>query len=199
MSKSSSTWQRVSKRRPCPVCGKPNWCVYAGPDDSPTTAICARTESPRRAGEGGWLHVLRDDGPTWAPWQRTIRVAVRMMSKPSNGKPDVAKLATDFRAAVRPEALGKLAVALGVSVESLTRLGIGWSAQRRAWTFPMRDAGGNVLVIRLRLPNGKKLSVRGGKEGLFVPNPHPNPLPEGEGTESDPDGVSWEYCTGSHD
>ena len=165
----SSTWQRVSKRRPCPVCGKPDWCLFSGEPSNPDAAICGRTESPKRCGEGGWLHVLRDDGPTWAPWQRSIRVAVRMMSEPVNGKPDVAKLAIDFRQAVKPEALDKLAAALGVSAESLRRLGVGWSANNRTWSFPMQDAAGNVLGIRLRLPGGKKLSVRGGKEGLFLP------------------------------
>ncbi len=166
---SNSTWQRVTKRRPCPVCGKPDWCLYAGSEDSPTAAICARTESPRRTGEAGWLHVLRDDGPTWAPWRGTIRLAVRMMSEPGNGKPDLDKLAADFRAGVRPEALDKLVVALGVSVESLRRLGVGWSAKNRAWSFPMHNAAGDVLGIRLRLPGGKKLAVRGGHEGLFIP------------------------------
>jgi hypothetical protein len=39
-----------------------------------------------------------------------------------------------------------------------------------------------VLGVRLRLSGGRKLSVKGGKEGLFVPGPHPNPLPKGEGT-----------------
>jgi hypothetical protein len=92
-----------------------------------------------------------------------------MMSKPSDGKPDFAKLAADFRQAVRPEALNKLAVALGVSVESLRRLGIGWAVRHRAWSFPMTGAAGDVLGIRLRLPSGKKLSIKGGKEGLFVP------------------------------
>ena len=182
MSKSSSTWQRVTKRQPCAVCGKADWCLYAGPDDSPTAVICARTESSKRCGEGGWLHVLRDDGPTWAPWQRSIRVAVRMMNEPSNGKSNFAKLAADYRAAVRPEALDKLAAALGVSADSLTRLGVGWSAKHRAWSFPMQDAVGNVLGVRLRLPGGKKLSVTDSKEGLFISSPHPNPLPKGEGT-----------------
>ena len=168
--KHNSTWQRVSKRRPCPVCGKPDWCMYVGPQDSPTAAMCARTESFKRCGEGGWLHVLRDDGPMWTPWRRSIRVAVRMMNEPANGKADFAKLAGDFQAAVRPEALDKLAVSLGVSVESLRRLGIGWSGKNRAWAFPMSNAAGNMLGIRLRLPNGKKLSVRGGREGLFLPD-----------------------------
>jgi DNA primase len=33
----------------------------------------------------------------------------------------------------------------------------------------MSNAAGDVLGIRLRLPNARKLSVKGGKEGLFIP------------------------------
>jgi DNA primase len=33
----------------------------------------------------------------------------------------------------------------------------------------MSDASGLVVGIRLRRPDGRKLSVRGGKEGLFIP------------------------------
>ena len=49
------------------------------------------------------------------------------------------------------------------------RLLVGWSEFHTAWSFPMRNAAGEVVGIRLRLPNGNKLSVRGGHEGLFVP------------------------------
>jgi phage/plasmid primase-like uncharacterized protein len=58
---------------------------------------------------------------------------------------------------------------LGLSVESLCALDIGWSAFCRAWSFPMRDAAGSVIGIRLRRPNGTKFAVRGSKEGLFLP------------------------------
>jgi hypothetical protein len=90
-------------------------------------------------------------------------------------------MAADFRAAVGAppgsEALARLAAGLGVSAESLGRLGVGWSARHRAWTFPMVDVDGHVLGIRLRCPGGKKLSVRGGREGLFIPSVTPEPSP----------------------
>ena len=162
----SSTWQRVKKGRPCPVCGRHDWCMYAGPADSPTAVICARIESPKRCGQAGWLHVLRDDGPTWPAWKRTIPAAVRMMSDPD--RLDFAKLATEFRAAVQPQAVARLAASLGLSIESLGRLGIGWASRHRAWSFPMVDVDGHVLGIRLRRPDGTKLSVKGGHEGLFI-------------------------------
>jgi hypothetical protein len=83
---------------------------------------------------------------------------------------DFDKLAAECRAAIHPAALARLAGDLGLSVLSLTRLGVGWSVQRRAWTFPMRSAGGAVLGIRLRCPGGCRLAIRGGHEGLFVPD-----------------------------
>jgi hypothetical protein len=75
----------------------------------------------------------------------------------------------EFRAAVQPEALERLAATLGLTSESLVRLGVGWSVRDRAWSFPMTDTAGKVLGIRLRCASGKKLSVRGGHEGLFIP------------------------------
>jgi hypothetical protein len=86
-----------------------------------------------------------------------------------DGKIDFAKLMADCRAAVHPEALARLAVSLGVSAESLTRLGVGWSMKHRGWTFPMADASRKVLGVRLRMPSGRKLSITGGKDGLLVP------------------------------
>ena len=171
----SSTWQRVSKRRPCPVCGRPDWCLLTGEPGNPTAAICQRVESAKPIGAAGWLHVLRDGGPTWSPRLRRIELsAARMALTPGpspngRGELDFAKLAADCRAAVRPKALDALAVALGVSVESLRRLGVGWTAKHRSWSFPMRSAVGNMLGIRLRLSGGRKLSIKGGREGLFIP------------------------------
>ena len=63
----------------------------------------------------------------------------------------------------------ELAQSLGVSADSLQRLGLGWSDKHGAWSFPMRDAGGNVRGIRLRAPDGRKFAVSGSKDGLFIP------------------------------
>jgi hypothetical protein len=165
-----SDWTRVSKTHPCPVCGRPDWCIFAGPADNPTAAICARVESGKRAGEAGWLHVLRDCGATWAPWRRTLRKAVDFIAS----QPAAAGIAAECAAGVRwavdhPEPLERFAVGLGVSPESLRRLGVGYSPDRQAWLFPMTDAAGNICGVRLRLSSGRKLSIRGGKEGLFIP------------------------------
>ena len=149
------------------MCGKPDWCIYVGPEDSPTAAICARIESPKRCGEAGWLHVLRDDGPTWATVAAVDSTwPSARMSEPATASSTSPSWRPTFARPSGPRPSMRLAVALGVSVESLRRLGMGWSAKHRAWSFPMSNAAGNVLGVRLRLPGGKKLIVRGGKEGL---------------------------------
>ena len=52
---------RVNRANPCPVCGKPDWCLVAA-DNS--VAICQRIEdgSVKKCGEAGWLHRLSNDG-----------------------------------------------------------------------------------------------------------------------------------------
>ncbi len=64
-------WQRATRARPCPVCHSAG-CLCAGPHDSPVAVVCARVESPQRIGTAGFVHVLCDAGPTWAPWRTSL-------------------------------------------------------------------------------------------------------------------------------
>lgn len=64
MNPTETTWRRVNREHPCPVCGRFDWCLIAADE---TAAICPRTESPKRAGDAGFLHRLTD-----APRPRTI-------------------------------------------------------------------------------------------------------------------------------
>jgi hypothetical protein len=154
-------WRRVSRVRPCAICERPDWCLLSA-DGS--TAICARVESPKRCGEAGWLHRLRDD--SWQPARGVVRhIRIKSGAAP---RADLARLAAQYREAVDHDRLHQLAISLGLSQASLCHLRIGWSAEHQAWSFPMTDAEGNVLGIRLRRPNGFKFSVTGGKEGLFI-------------------------------
>lgn len=159
-------WQRVSRRRRCPICDKPDWCLITGPARNPTAVICARIESEKRCGEAGWLHRLRDDESWQGLWRRVVHLTAQTPVK----RPDVAAFAEKCAAAIRPDVLQRLADELGLSVESLRRLRVGWSSDHRGYTFPMCDAEGDVLGIRLRTPGGRKLSVRGGREGMFIPD-----------------------------
>ena len=159
-------WSRVSRCRPCPICEKPDWCLYAGPDDSPTAAICARIESPKRCGEAGWLHRLRNDD-----WRRSLRrsycIAPRRLTSPAPH--DWQQLVKHGEASLTADRLDSLALELGISSIALTRLRLGWSDGYRAFMFPMLNANYAIRGVRLRGASGHKWSIRGGREGLFVP------------------------------
>lgn len=158
---------RVSRTRRCPICERGDWCLVS-PDDPPSRVICARVADGSlrkvsgRHGDVGYLHVLRDD---CRPWMKPP-VSISLMTA---GTIDFSKTADEFRGAVDDLELSRLADSLGLAIAGLRRLGIGWSCRHRAWSFPMVDAGGTTRGIRLRYVDGRKLAVRGGREGLFVP------------------------------
>jgi len=156
---------RVSREHPCPVCGKPDWCSVTADGGF---CVCMRVAegSRKRSANGGFVHVLREDrGWRRRPQDRVIRVGT---SKPC--RTDLDWLDRQCRQAVGGSALQNLADSLGLTSESLGRLRVGWDARRGAWTFPMVDHAGHVLGVRLRFPDGRKLSVTGGHEGLFIPD-----------------------------
>lgn len=153
--------KRVTKANPCAICNRPDWC---GVTDDGAIAICMREESIRPTRNGGWLHRLTDATPRHT---RTARVAVR------GAGPDMSKLAAQYEQRATDAMVADFAASLAVSTETLRRLQAGWTG--RAWAFPMRrEAGGSVVGIRLRFPDGRKLSVNGGREGLFVPSDLPD-------------------------
>ncbi len=68
---------------------------------------------------------------------------------------------------LRPDSARSFARELRVSQESLERLGLGFDEY--AYTFPMRDSAGTLCGIRTRPVKGSKLTMAGGKRGLFIP------------------------------
>lgn len=56
-----SDFAKTTKRQPCPICGKPDWCSVAA-DGS--RVICMRVSSDRPTANGGYTHFL-NDSPGW--------------------------------------------------------------------------------------------------------------------------------------
>jgi len=162
---SSGDWQRVTRNEPCVVCGKPDWCLNKR---DKSAAICARVESGhkvQRAGKdlAGWFHRLTNDS-TFVPRPRTIKVEPVRVTK------NWSSIAARYKNAIRPAELESHARGLGVSAESLRRLGLGIDRNACAFTYPMSDATGRVIGIRLRAVNGRKFCVTGSTTGLFLPS-----------------------------
>jgi 5S rRNA maturation endonuclease (ribonuclease M5) len=167
---------RVNRKRPCPICGKPDWCLL---DPDGRFAICPRTPSPRRAGEAGYVHYLTN---VFSRQPRRAEAIVRRQAAAAkvadashvDSQPALARfwesLVRECQSRLSDTALQKLASNLGVSAGALRSLGVGWSAKHHAWTFPMRDARLQVTGIRLRRADGSKFCIKGSKEGLFIPN-----------------------------
>jgi len=155
-----STWIRVNRHHPCPVCAKHDWC---GTSPDGTLACCMRVKSSRPARNGGWLHSVAG-----APPPRIPREYVPL--PPRRPPPDWAAMLRRFERDTRTGEVERLAATLGVSPGSLSRLGVVWAAPHRAWGFPMFDGKRQPIGIRLRAESGRKWAVSGSRNGLFWPH-----------------------------
>ncbi len=161
--------QRVSKQNPCPVCGKPDWCLIA---EDGSAAICARIEQGciKRCGDVGWLHILCKNVHNVPNVHKAIarrRQVLQTKPSPNRKGKDFVSLAAKYKKQLTEADLNRLAVALGVSAYSLKRLGVGWDG--KSYTFPMSNDFGKVVGIRRRFQDGHKLSVSSSRTGLFIP------------------------------
>lgn len=161
---------RVSKSNLCPICQKPDWCLVA---EDGLAAICARIEdgSVKKCGDAGWLHILVDRSKSQRhSSQRNFKVGL-------NNRPDrdFTALQQQYNRQIKDEQLNDLSQRLGVSTHSLKRLRIGWDGQ--SYTFPMSNDFGKIIGMRRRFPNGRKVSVKCSKTGLFIPSDLPDESP----------------------
>ena len=173
----SDTLSRATRYNRCPICNSGQWC-YGTADGSTWTCMKVEAGSFQQAKNGGFIHRLA--GGASAPRIRGCRATIRL-----SNSTDMGPRMEGYRAALWTTRLNDLVDQLGVSAANLERLGIGWAADNGkpgvfdagdairgggCYAFPMSDAEGRVVGIRLRFPDGRKLAVTGGREGLFVPS-----------------------------
>jgi hypothetical protein len=150
-------FNRVTRSNRCPICDHPTWCLIS---KDGAAAICARIESPKRVSDAGWLHRLTD-----SPRRDYVRSAPIRTDTTTDWEAVSRKCEKALNSAV------ELASSLGVPTIALLAMHVGWSDEKRAYTFPMRDATGKVIGIRTRAKDGKKLTMTGGHNGIFIPDP----------------------------
>lgn len=149
----STGWRRVTKADPCKVCGKPDWCTRGD-----RYHCCMRVQSPKPAENGGWLHPI--DGAGAKPITRPARQAPTI---------HCADYLEPWYGDLQSPTLHLLAARLGVAENACRYLGAVWARQFEAWAWPMKDAYGNYVGIRLRADDGRKWAVKGSRQGLFLP------------------------------
>lgn len=153
----SGGFRRVSKHKPCPVCGKPDWCLVS---EDGNAVICPRIAdgSVKKCGNAGWLHILNHN----------IRRKNTSLFSVNVGAKNNVYFKVDGIRKVSSLRLRELAEDLGVSENCLVRLSIGWVSC--AYLFPMMDATRRIVGYRQRCIEGYKSSITGGKSGLFIPD-----------------------------
>ena len=151
----SGQWIRVTRREPCRVCQKPDWCTVSVTG----SACCMRVESPRPMANGGWLHHHPEAKPP----------TPRQESHDDRPEIDAAALMSGFQRETTDMQLDALAESLGLPRHAVDALAPGWARRHSAWAFPMRDGQGGIVGIRLRNDQGRKWAVTGSRSGIFVP------------------------------
>lgn len=82
--------------------------------------------------------------------------------------PDLESLWNRWQRQTDAQHLDGFAMSIDVDTEALKSIGCAWNG--RAWAFPMKDARGKMIGIRLRAENGSKWAVTGSRQGLFYPD-----------------------------
>lgn len=151
----NAKWIRVSKKRRCEICDHGDWCTYS-PDLG--LVLCMRVESMRPSSNsmGGWIHKVSDPRPSFTT---PVRVAIK------EAPLDLQTLWRRWLTETDIHHLDGFAMSLGVDTDALRSIGCAWNG--RAWAFPMKDANGKMIGIRLRSESGDKWAVRGSHQGLF--------------------------------
>jgi len=159
---SKSLWVRVTKREPCPICGRDHFCTRSADGK---LARCTKVESSwtseTRDGSLAWIHRLSEPLPEVKPQEE----------KPKPKK-DATKIAEKcFQDRKAEDARKSLSETLGVSEKTLEDLyvGVGWDRNGQQWSaFPSRDSKGIIIGITRRYPTGEKKTLYGtSNAGVF--------------------------------
>ena len=148
----------ANRSNPCWICAdkhkNPSWCLV---DRARGVCICPRVPSDKRIGDAGYWHGKGDTAAGQITFERVKVAPVEKL--------DWLLKWGEMLAQTTPADLDALAVALGIDRDYLNALEVGTTAG--AWAFAMRDEGGNICGIKLRIrADNKKICVRGSRLGL---------------------------------
>ncbi len=171
-------WQRVSSSHPCRICGKPDWCGVLGDSASPSLVICMRV-SDGAAGSStnhGYIHVLKP--PLETPRRDGHTATIRLR----NRRRDLDDLVRRWADGTSRDDLEEMGSLLGINPDGLLAIGAcrvtreevrasGTDCYPRSVSaFPMFSASGEIVGVRLRTDHRRKWTIKGSREGLFLPD-----------------------------
>ena len=160
-------WLRVSRKTPCPICGRGDWCGVAADGSA---ASCMRVEqgAVKRLRNDAWLHRL--DGRSRPDQATLFEMGQRQAAGREKDPAKIASLNDLYRRQATPRHLDELAAKLGLSSAApLRAVGVGYSTRHPGWSLPSRDGQGRLVGLQIRRRDGGKQFVTGSRQGLFLP------------------------------
>lgn len=167
---------RAKRKRPCPICGKTDWCGIS-PDGK--FALCNRVSdgAVKVSSTGSFVHVLIEDDPQKP---RNARPKVVLIEKPKLSKTSAEhlndvyeaflhfnELAAGHAQNLRARGLDDIAIHLGDYKSMPTPVYANKLAERLAKTYALEGVPGFYYQ------NGWKFRTYGGVSGFFVPIKNP--------------------------
>lgn len=154
---------RVSKKNPCPICKKYDWCLIGK-----SSVMCMRVLSTRSKtmadGSVGYLH--RTDGSTYVKPNEPRKAPERVR--------DWGDMLKEWRERLGSDVPSLYASKIGLPVSALAPLGAQRAPYPDTVAFPMRNGSNAIVGVRLRNGEGKKWAVTGSHQGLFIPQGFPS-------------------------
>lgn len=156
----AADFTEVSADQPCPVCGKDSWCAL---HRSGRKVLCQRSAGGKPTRSGGWLHYLPPGTVAPATSTRAPR------TKPKLTRGQIRAYRTSLCRDYLDPLFKKHAALLGVSTFALEQLDCGYDVDGAVLAFPMVNACRVPVGYRFRRRDGRKWSLKGSQEGIFMP------------------------------
>ena len=167
-------WIRCSKRNPCPICGKYDWCCWLSTKD---VFYCMRVNVDVPGFRTGSTSPL--NGTSFFPTSEFPPVLdpitdTRNITKSTTVIPwDVIVDETKLKLTSKLSDL--LCKSIGTNKKTIESMDVGWSVHYKAFTFPMLNIEDyKICGVRTRTLDGAKFAFTGSKQGYFIPKCYPN-------------------------
>jgi hypothetical protein len=147
---------RVNEKCSCPKCGRADWCLL---HKSGRKVICSRVKSGKPKGEAGWLHYI---GAGYVMPEISAKEHEYLTTRQVQEYLDSVTDGRNFHM------IEKQAKALGLSAESVMSMRATYDQNKAVVVFPMFNERKAPTGCRFRRSDGKKYSLTGGQEGVFL-------------------------------
>ena len=151
-----SEWLRVSKKQPCVICGRFDWDTFTSDGGF---ACCMRIMD-------GCIRQLKNGGYLFKLTPNEIRPLPKQIEKQPQEVKDFGALVYENEIKTSDRKLNEYAQTMSLPGWPLRLMRCG--LYQGTMGFPMRDATGQFIGVRMRATNGQKWCIPSSRNGLFI-------------------------------